>query len=771
MPTYQATSTYDEDGFGTVVDRIVISDTYGGLFAAGTEVNVLDLDSDGEDLEESVGVALDAELTFDLSEVMVETAADDSCVDFVLAAQDTETKRFVARFINPATPPTIDDAAFIGRISAEMAWEDTKWTGPDFSTTIAPIRAWKCSAGSIDASFFLDKKIKDLVLGNAELGISAITDDWIATHVADRLAYFYSTGADGHGHREARWASLVAMQTVLQKLLDQAEGDAGIALTFESTDTDLHAQITRFYAHRLGRNGYAQGTGDAMRYVGKYENSRFDGWRSFPDERIRLKAGGAPNDDGSTYLSWRLFKPRKDEESLSYWSYQNLAGLLYSMAFALCSYVRFTYDNSSAIRIRMVPHSGIVAGEIYFGNAIKAGGNTKPVPATDASKSYRAAAWDRVVEGDALYTYDGHGFNVVNYNVVPDKGEMLPLSCAQTVCILQNRGEDAGVSFHGRYQTYLPHNIVFWDSATGRSPKALTGMAEFNREALTTAIFVRTTGRNDDGSVGVSGMTVWAPICWVEHEKAGRWNALSEIHNQLHGFAEPYFKSEYNITTHGICGFRTTPDGTSDWRNLVIGRKTVLDGAEWTVVGFRRSRRNRDTTLRLQRVSRFTVSTPGAADGGDQPEGIAQPQTPNVVEGAVVRRMPAGEALNQYDIVVYGDDAGAGKLYVASAHHSNYRRIAGIVLTSAAEGELVEVQSAGVVTFDENWAPPAGQSWDAGTMLYLRAGQTNGGNISTAPLLAASGTEDLYVEVGTVVDFKTILVRVGTEFMLTPLVP
>lgn len=767
MPTYKQTSKFFEPGFGWVFDVFLVSDTYEGLGGAldeATEVGIFEVESTKHDLDIDAGTMVEDEIGFKVDARMIGSADDLAALALVLEANDREVLRFCARLINPSATPLPEEFEFRGRIRTDMSADDLRWSGSEWSGAIAPLRDWSFSASSVDAGHILDADLGKLVHGVTEgeaEGVGRIDDAWIAANVKDRMGYLYVDEDDFggllgyHGHREARWGNLVGFHELTNKLLQQAAPD-GITISYESVPAGVYARPARFIPY------VDPGSGEATRYCNRFVGGNPAPYNAYPDDEVPLRIGGNEGTIGSMYVSWRLLDPTSEENGASWLRYDSLADLLYAIGACFGAYLTFDYVSNSEIIVRYRSRDTLGTNETFLRDAVKAAISTKALSVTEARKKrWVAAGTETLTEGpDRQYNYDG-GFAVTReVDRAPTEGEKLALSLNPAWCFLQNRGNDAGVDFTGG-GAIIPHNVRFWKKIGGTLQKEAEGTNEKDRATLHTAIYVRTTGVDYDGSVGVTGIPVWAPLHSITVRRpagsgtiVSRYDRLAAYINDIYGTDQSYYDNEYTITVPGLNGFRAAVDGPMSWRHVALGNKITLDGVLWVVVGIERKRR--ETDLRLHNASRFDLT----AEAGITAPTITPPNisTPGAGAANVVGR-ECGETIAQFDLVTLKAD---GKIYKAKARHEHYGGVLGIALSAGSAGQQIEVQTSGRVATGSAFA------FASGTPLYLRTEGAGLRNIRSTPLTAKTVDEDMYASIGTADSGGGILLSIAPQYVYYP---
>lgn len=748
MPTMRQTVTYYEDGVGDVVLVIVISDTYAGLVStSAVDVGCFEIDEASEDLDIDTGIFAADELTFSFADWAAETQDDRDAITFVLQAQDKSTPRYIGLLINPATPIVSENFAFRGIIDTDMSAEDVEWNGDDYDTSIASIREWKGHATSLDIGYVLSQDLKDLV--------DAIDPSWITANVADRQAYYYDFSPFS-GEYTARFGNLVNLHTVIQKLIDLAiPSGSGITMTYQATDTDIWAWPTRYHCLEYD-GGMTRYTLTPISYPGEPPIP----YTYVAGQEVRLRTGGADTDSGTPFISWRLLTPDGDEQRVSWLRYKSIGELLFSLAAGLGMFVQFTYTTSTAIDVRFVSRSTLKTTQVYVRDATKASLDVKALEVSDKRKRYGGASWQLCREGSVQYNYDGGFVEAIPALRAPEGEdiELAPLTISPTWEFIAGERDDRGKDLEGAYAALLPHGAIFYDPS-GPTDR---GNPKVDRAVIHSAIYLRVAGDVGAGEVGTFGKWVWTPVAamYTTIDTQHRiYDQISPWLNDIYQRDAAYYEQEYTLTVPGLCQFRTTPTGPSDWRHAKLSRYIVMDDVEWVIVGLSRSIRERETTLRVHRSSRFAFTPPGAVSPGTPASGTL-PADGSTVNLLSRKRYAPGDNLTAFTLVVLLDD---GLIYTASPIAEHFGHRLGIALEDfdfeTMEGRAL-VQFGGRVSLGESFP----FRLEPGKRLFLRSFQ-GGTNLSHEPLTARSDTEELYLEIGIAETWNTFKLEFSREFL------
>jgi hypothetical protein len=746
MATYKQVSTWTEDGGTPMTEIIVISDSYTGVndLSAAEEIGFVDIESTHKSLDIATGIFAEDELSFTLVAAAVRDAADLACFDLVLSAQIVGTNVYVSRLINPADPdtPVPADFDFRGLVRPEQDGSDLFWNGDAYSSTPSPLRDWKCKAGTFGVTGLLGKPVKDLA--------EAIDPSWFTTNAVDRLGYFRSTGGDGYGYRQVKFANLVRFDVAIQALLDESESD-GVTFTYEWETLALHGFPTHFSTFEPEGTRYLYGEGAIHRKD------------SYP-----ITLGDSIT--GSVFVSSRLLKPINDDEEKVAWTrYETLAELLYDIAGALGLYVVFNYVSPTDVRVRFKGRETITGGTLLLRDAEEGDIAVKPAPGKekDADKEKGTisgrphAVWQHSM-APGHYRMDGQ----VETDFPFSGSNPLPITMAPALRFVKH-GKDAGrdptfgSGVAGGY-ALLPHNAVLWDEFARESEDDPVK----NAAAMTTQLFMQFPASTYE-QIG-EDTVIWAPLCGVNGNLTGWWNegfkSLADFHKLLVNADSAELELERNLTVPYINAFKAAELGDEDWRNVGLGAIYSEDARDYVLVDLERGQT--DTKLKFHRLDRFAFSAPVVSVDETEmpPEGIVLAQ-PNDTSPETVRSSglyEVGSEVTAGQVVALQSD---GTVAPMVADHTFHGKLLGVVTQDGLIGELVRVQSTGRVYVPGLAAPLA-----PGARVFLRSNTliVNAQNISETPLLASTAGEDLYLELGVAEAADVVALQPGAEFVLYP---
>lgn len=740
MPTYAQTTTYHEDGVGTVRYQFLVCDTYEGLTAPASDVGIFDVESAKQDVDLDTGVFAADELNVTMVASRIENADDADCFNFILTARDPSVKLFCAVVIDPADPIEADDFAFRGVLQAAMSGEDRAWRDGQYGSDPTPLRSWKLRAYSYDTAEVLGAKVVDLV--------AAITPEWITANVADRLGYFRETGGT-YGYREVRFGNLVAFEDLMQELITRA-APAGITINYVPVDSDFYAVPARFHPVILSDR--------KLRYPMRPRSTTAPprAWRAHASDRLRLKLGGDATTDGALFVSWSMLTPKDAEKTFSWLAYDTLADLLYALAATVNMYLDVQYLDTTTLTVSFTSRNDLVGAEVFLRDTTQATIDLKPLTTSDKRKKFVGNSFSLLREGYRTYNYDG-GFKPSRLiDAAVTDGEQLPLTVSPSTRLLENTGEDAGFKLGEQYGfSLLPHNAIFYDSPTAPKDKATQGFAEYTAVGLHTGMYIKCLGKAevDDGEVGVEGLDVFLPVAylqgsasgvdkWIGIEDGGGGNfaGLADFLNAVRNRDQAYFEGEYQLTVPGLACFRSTVMGSDGWRNVRRGSVINLDSVEWVVVGIERQIKARRTIIRLHVVDRYIIPLPveEAIPAVDDSGRYVEPSSSTTTISFGVKL--AAAEIDAYTAVVVRSDE---QVEPAKAEAAHFGRFCGIALVHVDIAEEVALQINGRVVFSED------VTLTPGLRVYVRNAPGPGTfNLSQTELPGLTFPEDMFFDIG-----------------------
>lgn len=749
MAAYRSTCEWYEDGYGNVRAVLVVADTIAGTADpdAATEVSVFEWDEVGSDFDVDVGKATIDEFQFVIKETAAETEDDWDAVEFALGFLTDQT-RYVALLIEWNDPVEDGDFAFRGAVAPALSAKAERWTdGEDYSEDAMPVREWQLTAIPLGIAELLTTTLTD--------AIDAIDETWQNANVIDRPFWrdtgVYTSEWDGDSWngvsatRELRYADLASFGALLQELLDKASATSDLA--FEWVDTNLDLWAAKLYWRYIIRGGtmrHRYGTGYGRIY----------------DTNEQLTTNGLQ-------VSWALLSTGHGDEteSMSWRRYETVVELLYALASTFGTFLQFV-PTTEGYQVKFGARSTLVTNDCYIRDVTSDDLDVSTVEGEE--ETFHSGQTPMMTDGyGSSYNYDG-GYYADKSDRRERDGECLPINLAGGVLRLINAGAREGAYEYNECQ--IPHNVRFYK---GGSPEEGGGI--YNTAGFTAGLYYASAA--DEGSFAdnlpdladeypIITRPVGVLIADLPLYSERVFYSMSRFLQVVRAIDRDAYRTERTLSVPFVMGFRAAPDGDSDWRNIQLGYKITIDGAEWVVVGIRR-KRSVETEIRLQQIGRFQWQEP--ENIADLPDVSGAVSTESAVDPRLVRTGIAGEGIAEGHVVAV--DSATGEVMIALAHHDHYGLIVGVALNNAATGEEVRYQTNGRVMLPDGLCE--GEGWGPGTRLFVRNVTgivPSGYNLSSSPLTASSAVddEDLLQYVGTVVDTDTLVIDIGHPIIIDP---
>lgn len=826
---YKTTTTWEEDGYGIVEDVILVSDNFDDLvnYHLAVEVNLFTKPSVKRAIDLDVGVVSTENMRFFMNAYVAETDDEKDAVDFVLAARDRDVPRYVARILNPGSAPITDETDFLfrGKLDSAMEAKEGKWSGSEYSSTALPETVWQINARVIDLGVILDQKIVDIVEGTddngdgeKENGIKQLSDfdTWKAEHVKDRLGWFRGTGGrdPDKGVRGAYFAKLIRLDTLIQKLLDQAVARIeGVTLNINyvyDTDTDIAVYPARWNCIKVPGEGDSDGT-LSLRYCTFVSYSQSESFylmpfRTYAGDYHILKTGGEAQ--GSPLVSWYLVDPifpSGTEKSFT-WINLTLTQLLQRLAYALGMVITLEPVSVTEINLKFDVRSNVGTTEFFIRDKIGDSSFKQSSYQSNKQQGYIGAAFSLCTEGPVYYRYDKADVaGVDTYFLQPDErkddfyrskiiyttrpeesDKYLPLTFSPTSCLFgQDIGFDGGYDAASEgYHVLMPHNAVWYEGSNvdamqrgkkvgDREVDNTAAWVEYNREDVHTAIYIFTTGRADeDGETGVEGLEIVSPVAYgvakINGENVG-FQKLGEYNRILFGVDEANYEGNLSFDVPGLNQFRQTPTGPASWKFALPGAKYMRDGVAWVLVEI--DFEERRTKLRFQSINRFAYFQPVSGIESlepipkARPANIPNPQQIQDTGSGTGSAIPSGN-FAKYNLVFVEK----GVMYKATATSDNFDRNLYMALEGFDDEENVPAsdvryRSKGRVTLDSATAAALGLKKNDRLFLRNPGDGLAGLNWHTvAP--DGSGGETLFCEWGYAESSTSIVIEPKRKFII-----
>jgi len=729
MAAYKAIHHYSENG-ASVTDMLVISDTYAGLFdiGAATEVNALYIAETSQELKDGASITSGAKFT--ANEAFIASVADTDCIALLNSVLDG-VNVYVARLINPSTPAVSANFCFLGKVESKVSAKDfVHGNTTQFSTTTDAKKTYSYSATSFDSGTFFGKKIGELVYD--EEGVFQIDSTWISAHVQDRLAYF-RTSDDDFGIREVRFAQLVPLQTLIEKLLSLA-AEAGISFTYTSTNTNLHAIPCYYLPVKKIRWSNAEGTYKVfpLRYCS-------DG-AALPEapmpytlnytQGTRLKTGG--DAIGSPYVSFSVVRPSEKDKLLS-WLDLSLYELLSRLALCFGSVLKIDYVDTDTIGVQWETTETFTAQTFLMRDFISSEQDISLTLAEGTSDNEKLHGVSMMLakEGAQFYHVESEPKQIYTAFMPVLEPPFLPITLSPTWGFFTEKGEDAGINLVDKVgRALLPHNAVFYDEGAIKS-----AAFEYNLAGIHTALYTQTLGVNDSfGEVGVEGYPTWRTVGQILALLNGSYKYFNEMETfvrERNIFSASYREHVRKITVPGLLGFKATFAGSEDWRNVKVGFVATLDGVDY--VATKVTRKLTTTELELHKKEEFSLTYTNTTQD-NQPNTFPQGLPNDDAKKGVVVALPTTSVnLAALSVVGIGID---GRIFELTPFASDYGTQMGVLLEgfnweTDNPAKMLRVQTRGEVYLGDD--ATVNFPFTPNAPLYLRNDSPNFSDVAITP--------------------------------------
>lgn len=775
MATYHNIYNYYEDGVGDVRLVFSLSDTYAGVFENdGLLCNVFSIKSTKKDLEVAQGITAQDELQITCNEADILTDTDQDAFDLFFSARDADNRVFCAVFINinsSTVDCSFDNADMIAVIQPDMKGKASRWHGANYNASPAPVREWSARANNFSEAILDKFDTKDLINGltvdSVEI-IPPISNTWISEHVADYKGWFHASryGAE----RKGVFNDLVDLGEVLTKLMEQFatalnnKGLTGYTVTLDDIVFDYEfapakprrdslAEVVNNKDLGFGSITVVSTIATADSTV-NYDVADFEGYEPDIDHRKNVDLYGEP--DERLLIHWRMLKPTKEEEKLSFWSRKTFLDFLYAIGYSFGMYAMIYNTDPNHLHIKFVNRKNLTKWEVYPVGATSDDIDIKPT--SDSNNAYSGSG--------SMYTADGGDTYVRQYASAPTPsekrskqkdGEALLLTASRSFCKI---GEDGYAGDDGSviYSMLLPHNGTILQKIND------IWVPQHRAAGISTALYMRSTQNHDLLHLD-SGEYYITPVSRivVRVDGVAYWfYSLSDYANYINARAGKYYEFERTIEVPYLCAFSQSSDGSSpSWKHIALGCTKNYDGISYTIIGIERNYEARTTKLRMQLTSRFAFTEVGSVDFDGSGSAAGSVTTGDYADNKD-NTFIAASAIKAGDAVMITEDATVKRAENTSA---TYATTIGIALQSAEPGALIRVALPGSVLTSSRY------SFTPGERLFVRKTIPPTLNISNELLTVANAavTEQSVIEIGVAVTESSFALSSPFEYLLEDL--
>ncbi|MBS4000731.1 MAG: hypothetical protein KGZ71_09655 [Desulfobulbaceae bacterium] len=807
----------NEHNFGRQAIRFAVSNVYSELFLTnelapiGTiYTDIYDFEKHKQDLELEDGKFGIDELTFEINSLSCKSETDKKAMYFCLDATNVNSVRYCALFFGEE--PIAENMLFVGKLNTKISGEDIAWRGANFSPNIRPERSYKLSALSFDVSMLDESKINDDVYDLESVRISNLRermfeathfDTWFKSVALHRVAYVEW----GASQRYIHYTPLLNLKTYLDKMLALSstllQEKYGISISFALAESDLGIDVLPSYVSEFE-------TAKEYDHIGMF---RSDKWLPYP-RRIRLKLSDAKTNTTSplfvsqTMIDSRLINDKYvvgedgivdllqyniDTMDMAFMTkLKTMSELLFTLARDLGCFLVLGYSAFDEISIEFIPRESIVnSGYTYLVDVDESSFDSSSNRDADGGTNFYALASNELDEGADIKRMGGlSSYYVSKYqkkiNLLEELKEQknidskkLMLSISPTLQeLMRLSGRTDEVSIHS-----VPINVVAnptgamhaWEYegnfegiyANGTSPGSVQ---------LHTGIYVQTTRIEETIPEQYEHITrtAHAIIATINGEDKVFYK-LADYINEIYKTGQQYYETALNIKVPYWNGFNDVEGAAgASWKKLTLGSVfkfseivkrfaddvfTDLDiDRDYVVVGIERDLSKPETTIKLVDKSAYAFGYPETI-----PDLIPIP-LPEVVNGnesvtntdtgkggyVIVNTTPPSEIAIGEAVMILSDNT----IAKAEANSSYPGADLGIALASGISGDTIMVQTGGRV----NMPGVYDFTGHVSENLFLRTNAV-GSNLSHSPLLAASGSEDVYCILGRIDSLTSFVLR------------
>lgn len=672
--TYEQIWSVRESGKGVVFFRFLVSDTYSGLFGGESyddrvTVDFIAIETTKQDLDLEDGKQASHELSFWIDKYACLTNEDKDCFDFILDAQqdsdvdldgdgvvDIEKQdRWVLFQISEDGGSTwLDD--FRGKVQAKMSADDLLWNGSEFSSSPNPDRVWKCTALQFETAV-LDLSIVDILAiwdsgelpsGDPIVGVAPLWA-WRNNNAKPRRAFptVLSPAGTIADHEWAFFWGLTSFDDFVIALLNVTAqyikdvNDVGssfditvepVTLPFECSPCLIQPVVYRF------------GSVDTV----------YPFYKSLSESSLRNQPALFNGDDSHAFkFSWSMVQPRETKDkSLTFLKSKSVIGLIGDLARAFGLFLFLEYIDDDIV-IKFKTRAGVAAtGDVFIADASTGSLDTEPIFLEADNLTFTGRKNRHALDGRDEYTATG---GLMQRPATTTESNLSKASDGNDNNLILTTGytsiEYDGVKswLYNRSRGFYEYTFESWEKAKGLlnlfidktiyiggvhcfadgynldgyQSKMDTGLyldftipKQYKPNTPTRFNGFLTTDIDSSSNSYDAVLPIDKIYGLVGKDYNGQvFYSLSEYVNSIRQLDGKFYESEYQISVPYLTRFRNEIGGAESVACLSLGRKLVLDGIEWVVVGIERSVADLVTTIRLHNKERFAVSTYDEGDG------------------------------------------------------------------------------------------------------------------------------------------------------------
>lgn len=773
--TYHQFIKWHEDDHGAVEARVVIANSYDELFVGlseSVEISGLSFDEFGKSAHKDIGCIEATSISFTLDESKVD---NDSIVAKNLLLSASLNSVYLAVFIATEETPLSTDALFRGVVDKRIETEDLLWHGGYYDDNPTPIRIFKMTATPYEVAVINQIKLADLIFGNDDENVSGIDTAWEEVNVKSRQGYYYSDTKK----RRTVHPDLVNLNDLIRKLSDNLQttlfdnglGDFDIRYDISEIPNSWHPArfalqpdvdnpSIKSYIVREPISSSTRGGTSVLAYD-VFLNDKMTVFLN-PDNKpvVAETTIGLPSNPEtvdyytkSLWINYRMVKPLDDEpnpklaQDFRIDKYENLFEFLDDLAKLFGMYIRLYWGDNNDLRIKFVGREDNDQTKLLtLKTAAKA--DLKPTSKSVESNQerYNSRSWYNSLEGPDLYYRDFEGNLVKSDRLDSSPVKDLIFSIAPTVSASPKS------SLFKLTKIYMPHNVQV-ESVNG-------GIVGGTEDKLTktlglhNALYLCANSGMSHADFIYSPAYYWVPAGAITSKVDGvdkTFYSMSDYVNFVKSYDLEFNLYEYNLDIPFFY-FTKNHDNQIDWRDVSLFNRIVLDGVEWIIVDIKWNFKELKHSLTLQSKDKFnfikdvdSIDEKRGAIGDSLSDTQSQSSTINI--GGNLEN-----GVQNYDLVSI-TEIGTYERTLPTTDH--YHRVDGIAILDE-NSNLLRIQKTG--TFFSNDFPDL----PLNTQIHLRATES-GNNWNSSRLTSKNEDEELILNVGKYVGYKTIEINTGFE--------
>lgn len=773
--TYHQLMKWREDDHGAVEARVVIADSYDGLFVGlseSVEITGLSFNDFGKSAPKDIGGIEATSISFTLDESSIDITSI-GAKNLLLSASINSV--YLAVFISTSNLPSSADALFKGVVDKRIEAQDLLWHGSYYDDNPNPIRLFKMSATPYELATINQIKLTDLIYGNVEEIITGIDTAWEEANVKPRQGYYYLESKK----RRTVHPDLVNLNDLIRKLtdnlkttlVDKSLGNFDIKYDVSEIPNSWHPARFALLADPdnpsiktyMVREPISSSTRSGTSVLA-YDVFLDDKMTLFinPDNKplIEETTIGLPSNPDtidyytkSMWINYRTVKPLENEpnpklaQPFRIDKYENLFEFLDDLAKLFGMYIKLYWGENNDLRIKFVGREDINQTKLLLiKSASKADLKPTSKNVESSKERFNSRSWYNALEGPDLYKRDYEGVIIKSDRMEGLTFNDLTFTISPTVC-LSPKGSIFKIA-----KVYMPHNVKV-EGVDG-------GIVSNTEDKLTkslglhNALYLCADSGISHPDFVYSTSYYWVPAGAISTKVDGidkTFYSMSDYVNFLKSHDQEYNLYEYNLDIPFFY-FTKNQENQIDWRDVSLFNRIALDGVEWIIVDIKWNFKELKYSLALQSKEKFNFVKD--TDSLDEKRGIIGDFLTDIQEQSssvnISGNLEAG--VQNFDLVSITENGTYERTLPATDH---YHRIDGIAILDD-NGELIRIQKSGTI-FSTNFADEP-----LNTQIHLRATES-GNNWTTSRLLVPNANEEMLLTIGKYVGYKTIEINSGFQ--------